>query len=30
MPMKRAIGWAGMKLRFWKLRVTGGIENARN
>jgi hypothetical protein len=28
--MKRAIGWAGMKLGFWKLKVTAGTGNAWN
>jgi hypothetical protein len=28
--MKRVIGQAGMKLGFWKLKVTAGIGNTRN
>jgi hypothetical protein len=30
MTVKRVIRYAGIKLGFWKLKVTAGIENTRN
>jgi hypothetical protein len=30
MLMRRVIGWAGIKIGFFKLKVTAGVGNTRN